>query len=185
MTSANLHEIPDMIHGISGSCWIPTYPPSGDRFKEEITDNIKSQEISERLSRAEDDTNAVVMFTQPKHDRVRKVRFLLDCSLRNAVTIRQHTSLPNIEEGIDIVTTRSTCRVIDPTDVYHNICMNSESAKHTTCLWHIEDVRSRVMLGGDCNTTAIMVRAINKILPDMILQDLIINIYDLIISSTT
>ena len=61
-----LRKINDRIHIIPGSSWIPTNRPSGDRFQQAITDNINSEEISGSVYRAEKDTNAVVMFTQPK-----------------------------------------------------------------------------------------------------------------------
>ena len=95
-----LRKINHKINVIPGSSWIPTYRPSGDRFKQEITDKINSEDMSGRVYRAEDDTNAVVMFTQPKRDRRKEHRFLLDCRPRNAVTIRNHTPLPNIEDAI-------------------------------------------------------------------------------------
>ena len=86
---------------VSGCSWIPTYRPSGDRFKPDITDKINSEEMSARVYRPEEDTNAVVMFTQPKQDGPKEPRFLLDCRLRNTVTIPNHTPLPNIEEAME------------------------------------------------------------------------------------
>ena len=101
-----LRKINHKINVIPGSPWIPTYRPSGDRFKQEITDKINREEISGRVYRAEDDTNAGVMFTQPKRDRPKEPRYLLDCRPRNAVTIRNHSRLPNIEEAIEFVAAR-------------------------------------------------------------------------------
>ena len=101
-----LRKINYKIYIISGSSWIATYRPSGDRFKQEITDKINSAEISARVYRAEEDTNTVVMFTQPKWDRPKVPRFLLDCRPRNAVMIRNHTTLPNNEAAIEFVAAR-------------------------------------------------------------------------------
>ena len=101
-----LRKINYKIDIIPGSSWIPTYRPSGDTFKQEITDKINSEEISGRVYRGVDDTNAVVMFTQPKRDRPKELRFLLDCRPRNAVTIQNDTPLPNIEEAIEFVAAR-------------------------------------------------------------------------------
>ena len=98
-----LRKINHKINIIPGWSRIPTYRPSGDRFKQEITDKINSKDISGRVYRAEDDTNAVVMFTQPKRDRPKEARFLLDCRPRNAVTIRNQTPLPNIGEAIQFL----------------------------------------------------------------------------------
>ena len=92
-----------MINIIPESSWIPTCRPSGNRFKQEITDKINSEENSGREYRAEEDTNTVVMFTQPKRDGRKEPRFLLDCRPRNPVTIRNHTPLSNIEETIQFV----------------------------------------------------------------------------------
>ena len=44
-----LRKINHKINVIPGSSWIPTYRPSGDRFKQEITDKIHSEEISGRV----------------------------------------------------------------------------------------------------------------------------------------
>ena len=61
-----MRKINHKIDMISGSSCIPTYRPSGDRFKEEITDKIDSEEISGSVNSAEEDTNAVVIFSQAK-----------------------------------------------------------------------------------------------------------------------
>ena len=132
-----LRKINHKINIIPGSSCIPTYRSSGDRFKQEITDQINSGEISGRVYRAEDDTNAVVMFTQPKRDRPKEARFLLDCRPRNAVIIQKHTPLPNIEGAIEFVAARPWWSKIDLTDGYHNIRMDPESEKHTTFLYHM------------------------------------------------
>ena len=85
---------------------MPTYRPSGDRFQLEIRDTMNSEEISVSIYGPDADTNAGVMFTQPKRDRRKKTRFLLDCTARNAVTIRNYTPLPNIGEAIEFVAAR-------------------------------------------------------------------------------
>ena len=180
-----LRKINHKINIIPGSSCIPTYQPSGDRFKLEITDKINSEEISGRVYRAEDDTNVVVMFTQPKRDRHKEPRFLLDCRPRDAVTTRNHTPLPNIEEAIEFVAARPWWSKIDLTDGYHNIRIDPDSEKHTTFLCHMGHYRSRVMQQGDCNAPATMVGVMNEIFRDMIFKDLIIYIDDIIISSAT
>ena len=164
---------------------MPPYRPSGDRFKQEITDKMNSEEIAGSVYRAEDDTNAVVMFTQPKRDRHKEPRFLLDCRPRHAVTITNHTPLPNIEEAIEFVAARPWWSKIDLTDGYHNIRIDPDSEKHTTFLCHIGHYRCRVMQQGDCNAPATLVRAMYEIFGDIIFQDLIIYIDDIIISSAT
>ena len=123
------------------------------------------------------------MFTQPKRDTSKEPRFLLDYRLWNAVTIRNHTPLPIIEEAIEFVAARPLWSKIDLTDGYHKIRIEPDSETHTTFLCHMGHYRSRVMQRGDCNATATMVRAMNEIFPDMIFKDLIIYIDDIIISS--
>ena len=93
-TKEILRELPPLrksnyeINIVTGSSEIPTYCPSGNRFKREITDQINHKEISGRVYWAVDDTNAVVIVTQLKRDRPKDPRFLLDCRPSNAVTIR-------------------------------------------------------------------------------------------------
>ena len=132
-----LRKINHKIDNITGSSWIAPNRPSGDRFKHEITDTINSEGISGRVSRAEDDTNAVVMFTQPKRDRPKEPRFLLDCKPRKAVTLRNHTPLHNIDEAIEFIAGRPLWSKIDLTDGYHNIRIDPESEKHTNFLCHM------------------------------------------------
>ena len=76
-------------------------------MKQQITDKINVEETSGIVYRAEEDTNAVVIITQPKRDRLRQPRFLLDYSPRNVVTIGNDTLLPNIAQGIKFVAARS------------------------------------------------------------------------------
>ena len=63
-----LRKINHKINIISVSSCIPTYQPSEDRFKQEITHTINSEEISARVYRPEEDTNAIVMFPELKRD---------------------------------------------------------------------------------------------------------------------
>ena len=125
--------------------WIPTYRPSGDRFKQEITVKITREEIYGRVWRAEEDTNAVVMFTQPQWDRPKELRLLLDYRPRNAVTIRNHTQRPNIAPAMEFVAVRLLWSKIDLTDEYHNMQIDSDSEQDTTILCHIGHYRNRVM----------------------------------------
>ena len=62
----SLQKINYTINIIPASSEIPTYRSSGDRFKQKITDEIHSEEISARVYGAEQNTNVVVMFRQPK-----------------------------------------------------------------------------------------------------------------------
>ena len=66
-----------------GASWVPAFRPVGDPFKKEITEKINEELASGRIYRADDDTNAVVMFTQPKDDDPSKPRFLLQAQPRN------------------------------------------------------------------------------------------------------
>ena len=116
---------------------MPIYRPSGDRCKQGIIDEINSEEISVRVYRAEEDTNAVVMFTQPKRDRPKKPRFILDCRPRNAITMRKQTPLPNMEEALGFVAARASWSETDLTDRYHNIRIDSDFEKHTTFVSHM------------------------------------------------
>ena len=123
------------------------------------------------------------MFTQLKRDRPKELRFLLDCRPRKAVTIQNHSPLPNIAQAIEIIAARPLCSKIDLTDGYHNIRIDPDSEKHPTLLCHMAHYRSRVLQQGDCNAPATMVRAMNTISRVMMHKDLIIYIDDIIISS--
>ena len=112
-------------------------------------------------------------------------KFLLDCRPRNAVTIRNHTLLPNIVEAIEFVAARPWWSKIDLTDGYHNIHIDPDSEMHTTFLCHMGHYRNRVMQQGDSNAPATMVSAMNEIFRYMIFKNLIIYIDDIIISSAT
>ena len=122
------------------------------------------------------------MHTQLKPDRPQHHRFLLDCRPRDVVTIRNPTPLPNIAEAIEFVTATPLCSRIDLTDGYYNIRMDSHLGTHTTCLCYMRHCRCGIMQQGDCNAPAPMVRAMHEIFIDLMCQDLIIYIYDIIIS---
>ena len=47
--------------------------------------------------------NAVVMFCVAKRDQLYKPRFVTDCHLRNLAIYKKETSLPNIDELIELV----------------------------------------------------------------------------------
>ena len=132
-----LQKIYHKINIISGSSCISTYQPSGDRFKQEITDKIHSVEVSGRAYSGEEDTIAVVTVTLPKRDRPNEPRFLLDCRPRHAVTIRNHTLQPNTEEATEFVAARPQWSKIDITDGYYNIQIEPDSEKHSTILCYM------------------------------------------------
>ena len=121
-----LRKISHKINIIPQSSCIPTYRPSGDRLKQEITNKLNCKEISGRADITEDDNNAVGMFTEPNLDSRKEPWLLLDYRPRNAVTISNHTSVPNIEKGIGFVVDRPLWCKIDLTDRYHNIRLDSD-----------------------------------------------------------
>ena len=123
------------------------------------------------------------MFTQTNRDRRKEHRFLQDPRPWTRVTSRNHTQLPNSEDAIELVAARPLCSNINLTDRYHNMCIVTDSEKHTTFLLHMGHYRSRVMQQGDCNAPVSILRAMNEILRDMIYKDLIIYIDDIMISS--
>ena len=123
------------------------------------------------------------MFTQPRRDRHKEARFLLDCRPRNAAIIRNHTPLPNIDEAIAFVAAWPLWSKIDLIDVYHNIGLDPDSEEKTTFLCHMVHYISRVMQQGDCNAPATIVRAMNGIFRGTIYKDSIIYIDDIIIST--
>ena len=116
-----------------------------------MTDKINSEEISARVSTAGEDTDAVVMFTQPNRDRPKEHKFLPDHRQSNAITIQTHIPLPNSEDPIDFITARLLCSNIDLTDGNYNIRIDAVSEKHTTCLCDLGHYRSRIMQQGDRN----------------------------------
>ena len=144
---------------------------------------MNSAQISGSVYRVDENTNAVVMFTQPKRERPKQPRFLLECRPRNTVTMRNATLLPDIVEVIEFVAARPLWNQIDRSNRNYNIHIDTDSEKHTTFLSHIGPYRSRVMRGRDCNAPASMVRAMNEIFRDIIYKDLIIYVDDIIISS--
>ena len=165
---------------MSGTSEIPTYQPSRHTFTEWVTDNINREEFWPRVYRAEDNTNAVGMFTQLKRDGHKKLRFLRHCRPWNAVTIQHHTTIRNIVQAIEFVVARPRWSKIDLTDGYNNIHIDPCSAKQTTRKCHMWDYRSLVILGGDGNATATMGPAMHAICLHMIYKDLIIHIKDII-----
>ena len=124
---------------------------------------MNSEQISRRVYRVEKDTNAVRMFTQRKLDGHNRPRFHTDCRARNVVTIRNHTTLSNIEAAIQFIAVRPLHSKIDLTDGYHNIRILPDSEKDTTFFSPMAHYQSRVMQQGDCNGRAIMVRAMKDI----------------------
>ena len=178
-----LQKINHNINIIPVSSCIPTYWPSGDRLNPEITDKINRVDISGRVARVEQDTNAVVMFNQLPQDRPKEPRFLLHRRPWNGIAIRNQTPLPNTEQAREFVAVKPLWNKIDLTDVYHNIRIDPDSEQHNTFLCHIGHYRSRVVQQGDCNVHATVVRAVNEIFRDMNYKDWIIYIYDIIIWS--
>ena len=124
------------------------------------------------------------MLHQPKRDRPKDPRFLLDCGLWNGVTIWNHTPLPNIAEAIELRANRPCWSKLYLIVGYHDICIGSHWDKHTTFLCHMEHYRRRVMQQLDCNAGRTIVRAKNLIFPQTIFQHLIMYIDDIIISSS-
>ena len=92
-----LQKLSYKIDIITASSCMLTSRVCGDVFKQEISNKINCQEISGNVCRAEEDTEAVVMFTQGKGDSTYKLRFLLHCRQWNTVTIKNHSSLSNIQ----------------------------------------------------------------------------------------
>ena len=156
-----------------------------DRFKREITEKINEELASGRIYRADDDTNAVVMFTQPKHDDPSKPRFLLQAQPRNMWVEPNHTPMPDIKLILEEVGTCDFVSVADLKDGFHNIRMDENSEQHTIFICYMGQFRSRVMQQGDRNAPATMVRAINDIFKDMLYNGRAIYIDDLIIYTKT
>ena len=94
------------------------------------------------------------MLTQPKWDRPKEPRLLLDCRLQNAVTIQNHTPPLNIEEAIEYIAARPLCCKIDVTDGYLNNRIDPDLEKLITFLWHMGHYRSYVMQQRDCNSSS-------------------------------
>ena len=178
-----LGKIDPEIDIIPESSCILIYGPFGDRLNAYITDKICREEISTMVYRAEDDTNAVVMFPQPKRDRLTEPRFQLDCRPQNAFTIRKQTPRPDIQQAIEFLVASPLWTKMDLSDRYHNIPIDTESEVHITILCHTGSYRSRVMEQGASNAPTTMVRAMNEIFRDIIYMPLIIYIDDIIISS--
>ena len=123
------------------------------------------------------------MLPQLERDRLVELRFHPDCRPQNVFRNRNHTPLPDIQQGMEFVAARPLCTKIDLRDRYQNICIDTESEVHITVLCHMGYYRSRVMEQGDSNVPATIVRAMNEIFRDIIYKHLIIYIDDIIISS--
>ena len=103
------------------------------------------------------------MFTQPKKGS-KKAKFLLNCVLRNLVTIKDKTPLPNMDELLNWLAQQKFISKLDLVDRYHNVRYTEESEKHSTFLCHLGYFRSRVMQQGDCNAPATMMKVMQDLL---------------------
>jgi len=124
-----------------------------------ITQKINKELATGRM-RASKSDNCIWMFTILKADK-KEPRFLIDCILRNKVTIKDLTLLPNVKGIINWVAARKFRSKLDLTDGYHNIRVHPDSVKHNTILTHMGKFDSLVMLQGDCNVPATMMRVMN------------------------
>jgi len=73
-----------------------------------------------------------------------------------------------------LVAARKYWSKIDLADGYHNIRIEKDSEQHSTFLTHMGYYRSRIMLQGNRNAPATMVRPMDEIFEDMVFKDLVI-----------
>ena len=130
-------------------------------------------------------SKAVIIFVIPKISNPIETRFILDYILRNKVTIKDQTTLLNMEEILDFVVSRPFRSKLDLTDGYHNIRIEPDSVLHSIFLISMGYFNSQVMQQGDCNAPATMMKVINHIFKDMLGQHLIIYLNDILIASYT
>jgi len=90
--------------------------------------------------------------------------FLVDCIPRNAVTIPDLTSLPNIKEIINCTAARKFRSKLDRTDRYHNIRIHPDSVKHSTIVIYMGLHDSLVTQQEDKNAPATIMRVMNNLL---------------------
>jgi len=87
------------IEVIEGAEWHPNYIPSYDRFQDQITEKINKELETGRIIPSKS-LNTIIMFTQPKKDG-KKVRFFLNCILRNLKRHKDRMPMPSINQVID------------------------------------------------------------------------------------
>jgi len=171
------------INVIPESTWMPKWKHNNKMSEYYITQKINKELATGRM-RISTSHNCMWMFTIPKADK-KEPRFLIDCIPRNKVTIKDLTPLPNVKEIINWVAARKFRSKLDLTDGYHNIRVHPNSVKHNTILTHIGKFDSLVILQGDCNAPAIMMRAINWLLRHQLNKTCKIYIDDILIATHT
>jgi len=147
------------INIIPESTWMPKWKDNNKMSEYYITHKINKKLATGRMRLSQLD-NCIWMFTILKTDK-KEPRLLIDCIPRNKVIIKDLTPLPNIKEIINWVAARKFKSKLDLTDGYHNIRLHPNLVKHNTILTHMGKFDSLVMLQGDCNAPATMMRAMN------------------------
>ena len=115
----------DRIDVIPDSHWSSRFPSTYNQFKDQITQNIKTELETGRVVTSRF-SNAIGMFTQPKRDKPHEARFRLNCIARNLVTHKDKTPMPSIERIIDFVGSRPFRSKLDLTDGYYKIRIHPE-----------------------------------------------------------
>ena len=159
---------------------------SHDRFKDQITEKIDRELIIGKIYATTNIENAVLMFTQLKKGS-KKARFLLNYVLKNLVTIKDKTLLPNMDELLNWISEQEYITKLDLVDGYHNLNIRytEESEKYSTFLYHPGYFRSKVMQLGDCNAPATMMRVIQDLLRAKQYTGIVVYLDSIIIRSKT
>lgn len=129
--------------------------------------------------------NALFIFYIAKRDQADKPRFVTDCWLRNLAVPKKHTSLPYIDELIELVATYKVWTKTDLADRYFNISVQESSEEMKTILPTHAKNRRRAMSQGDYNAHGTMMEAMQEMVKDMVYQSLVIYIDDIIIYTRT
>jgi len=115
---------------------------------------LTEEEVSGRIYRAEDDTNAVVLFVQAKRVDPTKPRCILDIRDRNEAVDPNHTPLPSIEELMELVAARKYWSKIDLADG-NTISESKKIRNNTPPSSHIWDIIA-VALCNKATTTLLL-----------------------------
>jgi hypothetical protein len=124
-------------------------------------------------------------FAVPKVGRPSEPRWVHDLRQRNNITYRDYTAIPDQRRMLDAAANARYLSVLDLTDAYHQIRIDPMHEQYNVINTPTGTYKVRVMLQGDANAPATMMRNMTAIFGDIIGEIVWVYLDDVIVFSQT
>jgi hypothetical protein len=126
------------------------------------------------------------MFGTPKIPPSKGWRWVNDLRDRNKITLRDYTPIPSTDVIREDAARANYISLLDLSNAYHQIRVDPSCEKYNVInAGDLGSFQIRVMLQGDCNAPATMMRVMNTILGEFIGRFVWVYLDDILIYSTT